>query len=122
MIPTRLNIIVIIIGVVILVGIIDLVRRRKLNEEYSFLWLIIGIILVLITIFPESVSYISQLIGTELPINTLFFTGIIFLMLLGVFFSLKISVLSNRVKNLSQKIAILENSIKKISQDDKKEN
>lgn len=120
MIPTRLNIIVIIIGLAILVGIIDLVRRRKLNEEYSFLWLIIGIILVLITIFPESVSYISQLIGTELPINTLFFIGIIFLMLLGVFFSLKISVLSNRVKNLSQKIAILENSIKKLTEEKNK--
>ena len=113
MIPTRLNIIVIIIGLAILFGIIELVRRRKLNEEYSFLWLIIGVILVLITIFPQSVEYLSELIGTELPINTLFFASIIFLMLLGVFFSLKISVLSNRVKNLSQKIAILEHTLKK---------
>lgn len=104
---------VIILGIVILIGIIELVRRRKLNEEYSFLWLIIGIILLLITFFPSLIEFISGLFGTELPINTLFFTGIIFLMLLGLFFSLKISVLSNRVKKLSQKIALLEFELKK---------
>ncbi|NJD22547.1 MAG: DUF2304 domain-containing protein, partial [Melioribacter sp.] len=85
-------------GVVIVLGIIELVRRRKLNEEYSFLWLIIGVLLLLITFFPQLIYFISGFIGTELPINTLFFTGIIFLMLLGLFFSLKISILSNRVK------------------------
>lgn len=104
---------VIILGILIVFGIIDLVRRRKLNEEYSFLWLIIGVILLLITFFPHIIEFISGMFGTELPINTLFFTGIIFLMLLGLFFSLKISILSNRVKKLSQKIAILEFEIKK---------
>ena len=100
-------------GIVIVLGIIELVRRRKLNEEYSFLWLIIGVLLLMITFFPQLIYFISGFIGTELPINTLFFTGIIFLMLLGLFFSLKISILSNRVKKLSQKIAILEFELKK---------
>jgi len=98
---------------VIVIGIIELVRRRKLNEEYSFLWLIIGVLLLLITFFPRVIEFISGLFGTELPINTLFFTGIIFLMLLGLFFSLKISILSNRVKKLSQKIALLEFELSK---------
>jgi len=109
------------IGAIILIGIVELIRRRKLNEEYSFLWLAIGFIFVCITIFPQLVFDISQIIGTELPINTLFFASIIFLMLLGIFFSLKLSVLSNRVKNLSQKIAILEHSLKKINQEERKE-
>lgn len=108
-------------GIVIVLGIIELVRRRKLNEEYSFLWLIIGVLLLMITFFPQLIYFISGFIGTELPINTLFFTGIIFLMLLGLFFSLKISILSNRVKKLSQKIAILEFELKK-SKDAEKQN
>lgn len=108
-------------GIVIVLGIIELVRRRKLNEEYSFLWLIIGVILLLITFFPKLIVFISGLFGTELPINTLFFTGIIFLMLLGLFFSLKISILSNRVKKLSQKIALLEFELKK-NKDSEKQN
>lgn len=93
-------------------GIVELVRRRKLNEEYSFLWLSIGIILLFAAIFPELLNWISEMMGTELPINALFFMALIFLMLLGVFFSLKMSVLSNRIKKLSQKIAILEFEIK----------
>lgn len=105
-----------------MVGIIELVRRRKLNEEYSFLWLIIGIVLLLITFFPQLIYYISNAFGTELPINTLFFTGIVFLMLLGLFFSLKISILSNRVKKLSQKIALLEFEMKKNNKSEEESN
>ena len=110
------------IGIVILIGIVELVRRRKLNEEYSFLWLVIGFIFLLITVFPQLVFDISQFIGTELPINTLFFSSIILLMLLGLFFSLKISILTNRLRNLTQKIAILEHSLKKILKENEANN
>jgi hypothetical protein len=103
-----LNIIVIFIGLVILIGIIELVRRRKLNEEYSFLWLLIGLVFVLVTVFPEVFFDFSFFIGSELPMNTLLFLGIILLLFLCLFFSLKLSILSNRIKNLTQKIALLE--------------
>lgn len=109
------------IGAIILISIVELVRRRKLNEEYSFLWLIIGFLLLLITFFPKFFYFISDSIGIELPINTLFFASIIFLMLLGLFLTLKISILSNREKKLSQKIAILEFELKK-NKDAEKQN
>jgi len=83
--------------------------------------LIIGFLLLLITFFPRLFYFISDSIGTELPINTLFFAGIIFLMLLGLFLTLKISILSNREKKLSQKIAILEFELKK-NKDSEKQN
>ena len=45
--------------------------------------------------------------------NTLLFLGIILLLFLSLFFSLKLSVLSNRIKNLTQKIALLEYELRK---------
>jgi len=106
----RLQAFVILISLIILVGIIELVRRRKLREEYSFLWLVIGFGFLLLAVAPGIVVWISMLLGTELPVNTLFFFGLIFVLLLCLYFSLRISSLANQVKNLAQKIALLEAS------------
>jgi hypothetical protein len=115
--PLRLNIILIIIAFVILFGIIELVVRRRLNEEYSFIWLLIGEVLLILALLPALSMELSKLFGTALPINTLFFLGILLILLLCLYFSLKLSVLTNRVKNLTQQIALLEEEMndKKIS-------
>jgi len=107
MVP-RLQVSVIIISLVILFGIIELVRRRKLREEYSFLWLVAGFVFLLLAIAPDIVIFISQVVGTEVPVNTLFFFGLIFLMLLCLYFSLRISSLTTQVKNLAQELALLQ--------------
>jgi hypothetical protein len=98
----------IIVSVVILVGIIELVRRRKLREEYSFLWLVMGFGLLILTIFPSTLSALSHYVGIVLPVNTLFFVGLLFVFLICLYFSLRISSLSNQVKNLMQEVALLE--------------
>jgi hypothetical protein len=104
----RLQAFVIFISVVILVGIIELVRRRKLREEYSFLWLVIGFGFLLLAVAPGIVVRISLLLGTELPVNTLFFFGLIFVLLLCLYFSLRISSLANQVKNLAQQLSLIQ--------------
>jgi hypothetical protein len=104
----RLKIFVVLIGLAIFLGIIELVRRRKLREEYSFIWLVIGFVLVLIAIESDILTYLSELVGITLPANTLFFLTLIFVMLLCLYFSLRISALTTQVKNLAQRIALLQ--------------
>ena len=106
--PFRLQISVILISILILVGIIELVRRRRLREEYSFLWLVTGFGFLILAVVPDIVVFLSQVMGTELPVNTLFFFGLIFLMLLCLYFSLRISSLTTQVKNLAQQFALLQ--------------
>jgi hypothetical protein len=108
--PPRLKIFVILIGLVIFIGIIELVRRRKLREEYSFIWLMTGFAFVLLAIESDILVYITQLLEIALPVNALFFLALIFIMLLCLYFSLRISALTTQVKNLAQKIALLETS------------
>jgi hypothetical protein len=78
--PPRLKMFVILVGLTIFLGIIELVRRRKLREEYSFIWLMIGFV----------------------------FLALIFVMLLCLYFSLRISALTTQVKNLAQQFALLQ--------------
>jgi cell division protein FtsB len=50
---------------------------------------------------------LTRLVGAALPTTTLFLGAIVFLMLLGVQFSIKLSRLSDQMKNLAQENALL---------------
>jgi hypothetical protein len=104
----RLNVVVILLGLLIFTGVIELVRKRMLREEYSFIWLMTGFVFVLIAIESRVLIFLSELIGFTLPVNMLFFLALIFMMLLCVYFSLRISALTTQVKNLAQQHALLQ--------------
>jgi hypothetical protein len=104
----RLQVLVVILGLIMFFGIIELVRRRKLKEEYSFIWLITGFFFVLFAVWSDILVIVSQILGIALPVNTLFFMAIIFIFLLCLYFSLRISALSTQVKNLAQQLAMLQ--------------
>ena len=106
--PPRLKVFVVLVGLAIFLGIIELVRRRKLREEYSFIWLMTGFVFVLLAVESDVLTFFSELAGIALPVNTLFFLALIFVMLLCLYFSLRISALTTQVKNLAQKIALLQ--------------
>jgi hypothetical protein len=104
----RLQFILIIIGLVIFLGIIELVRRRRLREEYSFIWLMTGFVFVLLAVESDVLTYVSDLMGISLPVNTVFFLAMIFMMLLCLYLSLRISALATQVKNLAQQLTLLQ--------------
>ncbi len=105
--PLRQQLVAVFISVVILGVIIELVRRRKLREEYSWLWLLTGTVLLVLSVWYELLVMITNLIGAVLPTSTLFFFGLIFLLLINLHYSLRISQLTTQVKNLAQQMALL---------------
>jgi hypothetical protein len=107
-VPVRQKIVTIIIALSIFVTIIELVRKGKLREEYSWLWLVTGTALVILTIWYDLLIKLTHLIGAVLPTSTLFFCGLIFLMLVCIQFSIKISTLTNQVKDLVQEVTLLK--------------
>ncbi len=112
--PLRQEIVAFSIAFLIFIVILELVRERKLREEYSWLWLLTSMGLIVLTVRYDILVWITHLIGAGLPTSTLFFFAIIFLMLVCIQFSIKISKLTNQVKDLAQEITILKSdSIKK---------
>ncbi len=109
--PVRQKIMAVAIAIAIFVVILELVRRRRLREEYSWLWLLTGTGLIVLTVQYELLVKISKLIGAVLPTSTLFFFGLMFLMLVSLQFSIRISKLTNQVKDLGQEIALLRSKL-----------
>jgi hypothetical protein len=92
--------------------IIDMVRRRRLREEYSVLWLTTSVIMFVLVVKYDWLETITKFIGAGLPTTTLFIGSIVFLMLISVQFSIKISKLTNQVKDLVQDNTLLRSELK----------
>ena len=99
------------ISVVLMVFIIELVRRRKLKEEYSWLWLSLSSAVFILALWPGLLDFVTDLIGAVLSTSTLFFFALVFLMLINIQFSVEISSLRNQVKNLAQQLAMLDTQV-----------
>jgi hypothetical protein len=106
--PIRSIIMAITISSLLIITIFELVRRRKLNEEYSWLWMLTGFVILILSIWENGLTTITHLIGAVLNTSTLFFFGIIFLMFISLHFSIVVSELTNNIKKLAQQIALFE--------------
>ncbi len=118
--PLRQKALAILLSVGLIILIFELVRRRKLREEYSWLWMLTGAVVFVLAIWHNLLLSISRLLGIALPSSTIFLFGGFFLILINLYFSVKISTLVTQVKELAQKQAILESSIEKSSRDKRK--
>lgn len=98
-------------GLVLLVLIINLIRQRQLKEEYSWIWLLTGLGIFILVIYYPLLLGVSQLMGAKIPVTALFLSGFLFLILITLFYSVKLSELSDKVRQLSQKIALLEKKL-----------
>ena len=108
---TRLEITVITLSVLLLIYVLELVRRRRLNEEYSISWLIAGVVILILAIWRNILDFITRLIGGTFYTSTLFFFGILFLIIINLHFSVRISGLSNMVRRLNQELALLKSEV-----------
>ncbi len=109
--PIRQKIFALSVCVVVFLMILELVRRRRLKEEYSGLWIFASIIMFTLVIKYDWLVALTTFIGAGLPTSTLFIGALTFLMLVAVQFSVKISQLSEQVKNLAQDNALLRTEL-----------
>ena len=106
--PITQKIFALLISMSIFLFILEMVRRKKLREEYSVLWLTTAVAMLVLILKYDWLVALTDLIGAGLPTSTLFLGSIIFLMLIAVQFSIKLSSLTDRVKKLALHNALLE--------------
>ena len=109
--PIRQQIFALIISLLVFIVTIDMVRKRRLREEYSVLWITTSLFMFVLVIKYDWLVALTGFIGAGLPTTTLFISSIVFLMLISVQFSIKISKLTDQMKNLAQDNALLRTEL-----------
>jgi hypothetical protein len=98
-------------SVVAVLFVLELVRRRRLREEYSWLWLLTAGVMVLLAVWYRLLVAITHLVGAVTPLNTLLLCAVRFLFAIAVHYSVIISRLTTQVKNLAQELALLSSRV-----------
>jgi hypothetical protein len=107
MIDIKTRIVAIAASLFLFALVIELVRRRRLKEEYSLLWVLTSIVLLVLASWYGLLLKITHLVGAVLPSSTLFFFGLIFALVLLLNFSVRVSQLERRVTLLVQELGLL---------------
>src|SRR5579859_1678837 len=92
----------------ILIGVIALVRNRRLSEKLSLFWLSFAVLMALGTSvgFPHYLK-LAALIGVVYPPSALFLLALLFLLVYTLYLSIAISGLNEQNKLLAQEVAML---------------
>ncbi len=89
-----------------------LLRRHQLREKYAVLWLVIGLAILLLVLFPQLLFWAATMVGIRVPTNLLF--AVTLLLLLGVCLHLawEMSRSEDRIRRLSEEVALLRTKVK----------
>jgi hypothetical protein len=97
------------VAVLLVLVIFELVRKRRLREEYSWLWLVIGVGIACSALVPfKALVLVANTMGSDNPPAAIFFLGFCGVTLLCLQFSVRLSRMTEQIKNLGQKVALLE--------------
>lgn len=113
-IPVRQQWFIIISGFLLLLIVIELVRQRKILEQYSAIWITIGVLSLLFVWFYPYIQRFTLLIGAGQTTSTVLFSAIFFLLLMNLQFSVKITDFSFKIKDAIQEITLLSNEINRL--------
>lgn len=105
-----------IFAVIFLFFIINLVRKNKLDEKYSVLWLIFGIIMLIVSIWPNIINRVANRFNVYYPPSLMFLIGFFVIGTYIIHISIVITKQNKMIVKLTQELGILKEKI------DKKEN
>lgn len=107
----------ILLSLLFLIFIIKLIRSSTFTLENSLLWLGIGIVMLLFSVFPGIPEYFSNLFGFETMSNFLLVMAVLFSLIQLIIFTKHITKQTNDIKSLIQEISILKEKIERIGKE-----
>lgn len=96
-----------VLAVILLVVVLWMLLTRRLREKYAFLYLLLGVVLLVLGLFPNLLSRATALLGVQLPVNLLFAAAIIVLLGIALHQSWELSLSEDEARRLAEEVAIL---------------
>ena len=112
----HLQLVAVLASVVLLLVVLELVRRRRLFERYAILWLLSSVVLLVLSVSGGLLGVVSRAVGIKYPPSALFLFALGFVLLLLMHFSVAVSRLSDQSKVLAQRLALLEERLRELGQ------
>lgn len=108
---SRIQIVAIFAAAVLFLGVLELVRQRRLLERYALGWMFVAVVLLVLAVWNQALTKIADVVGISTPSNALFFVAVGAIILLLLHFSVAVSRLQDQAKVLAQRLALLEGRV-----------
>ncbi len=110
-IQPRTQLIILLIGIAMLLFVLQMVRRKQIREQYSLLWIIGAVAIIVSSVFIRYVEKISHLVGVYYPPAFLFLLAILLMFVLQFHVSVVISALREQNRSLTQDVGLLAQQV-----------
>jgi hypothetical protein len=107
----RIQVLAIVGSILLIIFVLELIRRKRLKEEFSILWLGMGIVFLVVSLFRRLLDKFSYVVGIGYPPAALFLILIMGLTVILIHFSVAISELKEANKRLTQELGLLKREI-----------
>ena len=105
---SRVQVVAILVSALLFLGLLELVRQRRLLERYALLWLFSALFLLVLSTWTGLLEELANLVGIAYPPSALFVFAFGFILVLLLHFSVAVSRLADQNKVLAQRLALLE--------------
>jgi hypothetical protein len=103
----KLTVLTAVTGLIVLMIIFELVRRRQLREKYALLWATVGVIVIPLAVFPRLLDTVSHAVGIASGVSLVLFLGLVFLLMVCVHLSWEVSRLEEETRTLAEEVSLL---------------
>lgn len=105
-------------AVVLALWVLDLVRRRRLAEEYSLLWVASTLVVAVLGFSTPILQALTRLLGILYEASTVFFFGLVFSTAMLLYLSVKLSRLGQEHLVLTRELAFLRHELESLRRED----
>jgi hypothetical protein len=102
------------VAVLLALLVLELVRRRKLSEEYSLLWGVSMVGVAVLAFTTPILRWVTHAFGILYEASTVFFFGLVFVLLVLLHLSVKLSRLGADHHVLTQELALLRAELERL--------
>jgi hypothetical protein len=104
----RVQVLIILASALIILVVLELIRRGRLREEYSLIWLVSACVILVLAIFRGSLELLAGLVGIDYAPSMIFMVGLVMLAIIQLVQTVTISRLTMQNRDLAQLVAILQ--------------
>jgi hypothetical protein len=98
----------------LLLLVLELVRRRKLTEEYSVLWVLCGVALFVLSIWRDGLHLAARALGIFYPPAFLILVLIFFVFVVSLSFSVVVSRQRQQIESMLEDLALVDRDLREL--------
>ena len=100
------------VSAALVVTIVELVRRGRLTEEYSFIWIVCAVALFVLSLWRNLLDRAASILGVHYPPALLLLVLTFFVVIVSLYFSVVVSRHRKDIEKLVEEVALLEEQVR----------